>query len=231
MANWHWFDSREAMVTALTSAISTRLAAAIATGRRASWAVSGGSTPAPLFQAMQNEPLPWNAIDVALVDERWVALNHPRSNEAFVGANLRGGKAVAATITGMKTDQAAAVEAVTVVNMRYNRLVQPFDSILLGLGPDGHTASLFPGAEGLAAAFDPAADTCVALKAIRSEVTGDEVERMSLSAAAIARAPHVTLMVTGAHKKQVLDEALQPNSDLPVGRLHKMKPFDVYWAP
>ncbi len=231
MANWHRFDNREAMVTALKSVISDRLSAAVATGRRASWAVSGGSTPAPLFQAMRNGLLPWGSIDVALVDERWVPLDHPRSNEAFVAANLQGGEAAAVTIAGMKTDHAVAVEAATAVNLRYSRLVQPFDSILLGLGPDGHTASLFPGAEGLEAAFDPAAETCVALKAVRSEVTGDEIERMSLSAAAIARAPHVTLMITGAEKKQVLEEALQPNSDLPVGRLHKMKPFDIYWAP
>jgi len=231
MANWHRFERREDMVAALKAVICDRLAAAVAAGRRASWAVSGGSTPAPLFQAMQNEALPWGHIDVALVDERWVPRAHPRSNEAFVAANLQGGEATAASVTGMKTEHAIAAEAVDEVNMRYGKLVQPFDSILLGLGPDGHTASLFPGAEGLEAAFDPTAATCVALTAIRSDVTGDEIERMSLSAAAIARTPHVTLMITGDEKKQVLEQALQPNSDLPVGRLHRLKPFDVYWAP
>ena len=231
MANWHQFDSRDAMVAALKSAIGARLSAAIASGRRASWAVSGGSTPAPLFQAMQNDPLTWGQIDVALVDERWVAFDHPRSNEAFVAANLKGGNASTAHIVGMKTDHAKAADAVGAVNKRYSKIAQPFDSVLLGLGGDGHTASLFPGAEGLTAAFNPAADTCVALTANRSDVTGDEVERMSLSASAIARAPHVTLMIMGAAKKQVLEAALAPNSDLPIGRLHKMKSFDVYWAP
>lgn len=231
MTNWHRFDNREAMVDALKSAISGRLSSAVASRGRASWAVSGGSTPAPLLQAMQNEPLPWDRIDVALVDERWVPLDHPRSNEAFVAANLKGGKAAAISITGMKTEHGDAAEGVDAVNLRYGKLVQPFDSILLGLGPDGHTASLFPGADGLAAAFDPDADTCVALTAKRSDVTGDEVERMSLSAAAIGRAPHVVMMITGSAKQRVLEEAMQPESDLPVGKLQKMKHFDVYWAP
>jgi 6-phosphogluconolactonase len=102
---------------------------------------------------------------------------------------------------------------------------------LLGLGTDGHTASLFPGALGLDAAFDDAAKTCVALTALRSDVTGDEIERMSLSAKAIADARHVALMITGDVKKQVLEVALEPASELPIGRLHKMRPFDIYWAP
>ncbi len=231
MANWHQFENRDYMVAALKSAISKRLREAIASGRRASWAVSGGSTPAPLFAAMQNEPLAWQDIDVALVDERWVPFDHSRSNEAFVVGALKNGNAAPVQVTGMKTDDATAMQAVKLVNQRYNALAQPFDSVLLGVGADGHTASLFPGAEGLDPAFDVNADTCVALTAIRSGVTGDELDRMSLSANAIACSPHVAVMITGAAKKQVLEEALQPNSSLPVGRLNKMKNFDVYWAP
>ena len=231
MANWHVFDTRDEMVASLKSAIAEQLFAAIGEGRRASWAVSGGSTPAPLFAAMQNEPLPWDKIDVALVDERWVPFDHPRSNEAFVTANLIGDNTRAANLIGMKTEAQTPNEAVEEVNLGYSKIRQPFDSILLGLGADGHTASLFPGAVGLDEAFDPAAETCVALRAVRSEITGDEVERMSLSARAIASAPHVTMMITGAVKKQVLESALEANSQLPAGRLHKLKPFDVYWAP
>ena len=231
MANWHQFENRDDMVASLKSAVSVRLREATASGRRACWAVSGGSTPAPLFKAMQDEPLAWQNIDVALVDERWVPFDHPRSNEAFVTGALKNGAAASVQIIGMKSDDITAVQAVETVNKRYSTLAQPFDSVLLGVGGDGHTASLFPAAEGLDAAFDASADTCVALTAVRSEVTGDEVERMSLSANAIARSPHVAVMITGAAKKQVLEAALQPNSGLPVGRLHKMKPFDVYWAP
>jgi len=231
MANWHLFDTRKEMVAGLKTAIIEKLGAAVGQGRRASWAVSGGSTPAPLFVAMQTAQLEWGNIDIALVDERWVPFDHPRSNEAFVAGNLLGRNAASAQLTGMKTEHTRAAEAVDDVNLRYAKLKQPFDSVLLGLGADGHTASLFPGASGLEAAFDADAKTCVALTALRSDVTGDEVERMSLSAKAIADARHVALMITGYAKKQVLEAALAPASGLPIGRLHKMRSFDVYWAP
>lgn len=231
MANWHLFEARQELVASLKAAIIEKLGTAVGQGRRASWAVSGGATPAPLFAAMQMVQLEWDKIDVALVDERWVPFDHARSNEAFVAGSLLGGNAAAAQLTGMKTEHTRAAEAVDDVNIRYAKIKQPFDSVLLGLGADGHTASLFPGALGLEAAFDADAKTCVALTALRSDVTGDEVERMSLSATAIADARHVALMITGDAKKQVLEAALAPASELPIGRLHKMRSFDVYWAP
>ena len=231
MANWQIFQDRSELVTALRSDIEARLEAAIEARGQASWAVSGGSTPRPLFEAMQQSTLEWQNVDVALVDERWVPLEHARSNEAFVAESLMKERAASACLVGMKTDHAHAHLAVAEVNRRYASAVQPFDSILLGLGPDGHTASLFLGADGLEEAFASDAPPCVALKAIKSEVTGDELERMSLSAAAIAQAPHVTLMITGDEKKAVLEQALAGDSEAPVARLYKIKPFEIYWAP
>lgn len=231
MANWHIFEDRDALVAALRSDIETTLKAAINARGQASWAVSGGSTPKPLFEAMQHSALDWQRIDVALVDERWVPLEHARSNEAFVAGSLMKARAASACLVGMKTDHVHARLAVSEVNRRYASVAQPFDSILLGLGPDGHIASLFPGADGLEEAFAPDAPTCVALKAIRSDVTGDELERMSLSAAAIAKAPHVALMITGDEKRAVLEQALAGKSDAPVARLFDIKPFEIYWAP
>lgn len=231
MANWHVFESRDDMVIALKAAIESQLQAAIESRGQASWAVSGGSTPKPLFEAMQNAPLDWRHIDVALVDERWVEFDHPRSNEAFVADNLMQGRAASACLIGMKTDHATPARGASDVNKRFDGLSLPFDSLLLGLGSDGHTASLFPGAEGLEAAFADEAPTCVALTAIQSDVTGEEVERMSLSARAIREAGQVVLMITGEAKKQTLENALSSDGSLPIARVHAMKPFEIYWAP
>lgn len=231
MANWHIFESRADMVIALKAAIESQLQAAIEARGQASWAVSGGSTPKPLFQAMQNAPLDWRHVDVALVDERWVDYDHPRSNEAFVAENLMQGRAASGCLVGMKSDHATPARGVTDVNKRFDALSLPFDSLLLGLGPDGHTASLFPGAEGIEAAFTESAPTCVALTAIQSAVTGEEVERMSLSAKAIREAAQVVLMITGEEKKQTLESALSGDGSLPIARVHAMKQFEVYWAP
>lgn len=232
MANWHCFDSRPEMVAALMAEIERRLQAAQLARGRASWAVSGGSTPAPLLEAMQEAGLDWSKLDVMLVDERWVDYDHPRSNEAFVASHLKAGAAAEAKITGMKTAHDTPQAATLEVNARYRSASLPFDSVLLGLGPDGHTASFFPGAEGLDAAMAPECpDVCAALTAKKSEVTGDELMRMSLSARAIADARHVVMMITGEEKKRVCESALEPGSELPAGQLHAMKRFDVYWAP
>ncbi|MCJ9430685.1 6-phosphogluconolactonase [Kordiimonas marina] len=229
---WHCYDRRDMMVAALRDATVAKLRESLTKYGRAAWAVSGGSTPAPLFEAMSAVPLDWAHVDVALVDERWVGTDHPRSNEAFVRGCLKKNKAKDARIIGMKTPHEHAAEAAATVNARYALIPRAFDSVLLGLGPDGHTASLFPGAEGLEKAFDMKGKrTCAALKAIKSDVTGDEVERMSLTAPAIACAHHVALMITGEDKKKVLQEALSTKRDLPVARLAEVVDIDIYWAP
>jgi len=229
---WHEFGARADMVASLQTAISERLLNGLLKNGKASWAVSGGSTPAPLFEAMSQVGLDWSRIQVALVDERWVNPDHPRSNEAFMKGALKKGHSAKARFVGMKTPHATPQDAESAVNDRYRALSLPFDSILLGMGSDGHTASFFPGAEGLEEALDPAGGkTCAALTAQKSDVTGDEVNRMSLTASAIIGAGHVVLMITGAEKKQVLEAALQASSTLPVGRLAQLAPFDIYWAP
>lgn len=229
---WYTFDTREAMVEALKAETMKALTDALNSKGKASWIVSGGSTPKPLFEAMSAEPIDWASIDVALVDERWVDPGHPRSNEDFMKGALDTGKSAAANFVGMKTEHVSPWDAVDAENERYRTLAQPFDSVLLGMGPDGHTASFFPDAEGLEEALDPAnKNLCCALTALKSEVTGDEVDRMSITASAIIAAKHVALMITGAEKKRVLEEALEPSSNLPVGRLARLAPFDIYWAP
>lgn len=232
MPKWHKFEIRAEMVLALKSAISEQLLAGLLENGKTSWAVSGGSTPAPLFEAMSHVGLDWSRIHIALVDERWVAPDHPRSNEAFMKTALKKNHSSKARFMGMKTPHDNPYEAEASVNDRYGALNLPFASVLLGMGSDGHTASLFPGAEGLEAAFDPSSDkVCAALTAKKSAVTGDEIDRMSLTAAAIKAAGHVALMITGAEKLEVLNAALDPASDLPIGRLARLVPFDIYWAP
>lgn len=220
------------MVSALKAATTEALLDSIMRNGKASWAVSGGSTPAPLFEAMTNVLLDWSRVQIALVDERWVTPDHPRSNEAFMKEHLKKGNSVKARFFGMKTPHASPFEAVDAVNERYATLAHPFASVLLGMGPDGHTASFFPEAVGLEAAMNPESSAiCAPLTAHKSEVTGDEVDRMSITASSIMAAPHVVLMITGDEKKKVLEDALSGQADLPVGRLAKLKPFDVYWAP
>ncbi len=232
MITWCTYETRAEMVDALEEDTSEALMRAIKKQGRAAWAVSGGSTPKPLFEAMAEAPLAWEDIQVALVDERWVETDHPRSNETFMRNALAQKLAAEAHFLGMKTKHANPFDAVADVNKRYSGLSLPFASVLLGMGPDGHTASLFPEAEGLEDAMATTnMSPCAALKAKRSDVTGDELDRMSLTAATIAAAQHVALMITGLEKKQVLERALATETHLPIARLAQMADITVYWAP
>ena len=228
------FKDSTALVNALSADTQACLNQAISDTGNASWAVSGGSTPKLLFRVIRNADLDWGKIDVALVDDRWVPESHDRSNEAFVKTELLTNKAAAASFTGMYTGHDNPLDGEAEVEARYDKLKLPFDCIHIGLGPDGHTASLFPGADGLDRAFDPNSEReTTSIIAKQSDVTGSEVKRMTLTAAAIARSNNIYLMITGDAKLETFKAAFKSDIKLPIVRLCEMlnTPLQVYWAP
>lgn len=244
MHSLHTFSDRTSMIIALADALEARLSADIIAHGKAFWLVSGGSTPKPLFTELSSRPLDWKNIFIALGDERFVPENHPRSNTSMVRDVLLREHAVKASyIPIIGGDDLASVASGA--NQRYKDIGLVPSSILLGLGPDGHTASLFPGAKGLEDAMDMAShDVIKPLTANRSEVTGDETERLTITRPFIASAQNVVLMITGHDKRAVFDQAMKslenpengenPENDLlPIARIVKEldRPLQLYWAP
>lgn len=172
---------------------------------RAQIALSGGSTPAAAYRLLNAEHLPWNRVDVVLGDERWVPASDPASNARMLGETLLAahGPGAAARFHPVPTElesPEASVEAFE----RYVRQLCPgdppiFDVMLLGLGDDGHTASLFPGT--------PA--TTVRDRAVTIGA-GKGLERITLTAPVLSAARHVIVLVSGAAKRQALQRLLDP---------------------
>lgn len=230
------FNTRDEMIAELQQVCVTALNEAIENRGEATFMVSGGSTPEPLYKSMSNLDLDWESVYVALVDERWVDFDHDKSNEAFTVKHLVQNKAAVTNLIGMKNTAEAAAEGLADCEAAYQQLAQPFDITILGMGNDGHTASLFPHAQGLEAALNPeSTELCAAITANQSEVTGAFTERMTLTLAGLMRSKALFLLITGDEKLAVLRKAQAGNNvnEMPIRAVLQQDkvPVVVYWAP
>ena len=219
------FASREAMAARIADLLEARLADG------GELAVSGGSTPQALYKNLAARSLDWNKVCATLVDERWVDINHPRSNEAFALKAFAAADEV--SITGLFNGAASPHEAIEPVAARLEERGKPFDAVVLGMGGDGHTASWFPHARGLDEALTSKASVC-AIEAKPSDVTGEEVDRMTLTLSAIKDARLIVLLLAGAAKRAAFEKACEPGpiEDMPVRAILRTRPdMWVCWAP
>ncbi|MBT3145139.1 6-phosphogluconolactonase [Neptunomonas phycophila] len=220
------FDSRIALTNALTESISQQLNAAVSAKGTASLAVSGGSTPVPLFQALSKQDLPWTHIITTLVDDRWVAPEHKDSNEALVRTHLLQNKAAQAPFIGLWQANTPASAAAAHVNTKLSAIEGPLTTVILGMGNDGHTASLFPCSTQLPLAFNSDRD-CEAVKP-----TTAPHSRMTLTPKRLFNSEQRILHICGEDKLDTLAKALEiddPNT-MPIG-LFLRQPITIYWAP
>lgn len=229
-ANFHSFQNREKLLENLTATIADYLVEGIRENGQASLAVSGGSTPVDLFKKLSTLQIPWDQVSICLVDERWVEPTEADSNEKLVRTHLLQNKAAAATFTGMKTSAPTATKGVQQCKQNLQKISLPFDVLILGMGSDGHTASLFPGAKKLAAATDMQSENiCIGIAPLTAPH-----ERMTLTLPAILNSRQIILHITGQEKKDVLEHAQQegPLDELPIRFIlnQSSTPFSIYWA-
>jgi 6-phosphogluconolactonase len=140
--NYLAFDDLQEQSMALAEKIIDILSQAIINKGSASIAVSGGSTPKALFNILSNSTLDWEKVTVTLVDDRWLAPNHPDSNQHLVEQQLLQNKAVNARFVGLYQADKGLADTIDFLNTQQPE--SSFDVLLLGMGNDGHTASLFP---------------------------------------------------------------------------------------
>lgn len=223
------FVDSEALAEALAGAVARELRAAIARRGVASLAVSGGRTPTRFFAALSRQPLPWDKVVITLVDERWVAPGHERSNETLLREALLVGPVSAARFIGLVTADATPEEGLAAVAACLAELPRPLDVVVLGMGADGHTASFFPGGDRLAEALDPRGDAAV----LPQRAPGAGEPRITLTLPLIVGAGRVYLHIEGAEKAEVLDAALAegPAEAMPVRAVLRARPVEVFWCP
>ncbi|TQV76382.1 6-phosphogluconolactonase [Denitrobaculum tricleocarpae] len=227
----HVFENGAQLADTLANYVTEAINAGIAERGRASLVLSGGSTPARLFQQLATRPIAWADVTVTLTDERWVDETSEDSNAAMLRRELLTGEAAAAKFISLKTEHATPGEGETACAERLAALPVPYDLVVLGMGTDGHTASLFPGDANLGPALDPdTAQPCIA-----ANPPGAAQARMTLTLPSLLSCRRLVLLISGAEKRAVLEKALEdgPVEDMPVRALLRQDavPVDVFWAP
>ncbi|WP_300271252.1 6-phosphogluconolactonase [Halomonas sp.] len=219
-------DSRKRLALQLAEAVAEALRADLATQARALLVLSGGSTPVPFLEALAGCDLPWERVQVTLADERWVAEDAADSNARLVREHLLKGPAAAATFVPLTTADATPEQGAAAVAERIEALAWPASVVILGMGGDGHTASLFPDSRELGLALT----TEAAVVAVRTP--SQPQPRITLSAERLHQARRHVLHITGGDKRAVLARALAGDDvrELPI-RAFLACPLATYWAP
>lgn len=228
---WNESDDAERWVTSAADGIANALVETLARQPRARLLLSGGKTPAPVYERLANAGLEWSHVDVGLVDERWLAPDDADSNTRFLREHLLRDRAAAAHFEPFAQAGDTLEDAVQAANLDANA---PADIVVLGMGEDGHTASLFPGMHGLAQAL-ASTHSYVAVNANGCPGAGPWPHRISLTPAGLAPASTRLLLIRGDSKRALLQRALDGDDalELPV-RIAFTTPgarLRVHWCP
>jgi len=198
------FENAQAIAQFLTVDISQKLADAIIKNGQASLVVSGGRSPVALFNALSHAELDWSKVTISLVDDRWVNHTHESSNELLVKTHLLINNASAATFIGLVGQQDSAFDGVE-TSVAQIASMQQIDIMILGIGEDGHTASIFPCSEQVNEAMSLDNHN----RLIATKPTTAPFERISFTLNEILAAKHVYLPLSGESKVNVFEAAKQ----------------------
>jgi 6-phosphogluconolactonase len=221
--NLKTFENRAVLELSLAERMAAVMRAAILQFGDARILLSGGSTPFGVYQKLAEMEMDWSRVYVGLVDDRMVPLDHPSSNFGVLKSVFdRAIQAGAHVFPMVQTDDWS--ENLALVQSEYQIFAERIDYTILGMGNDGHTASLFPN--------DPASEADLSSDERTLLYTQAPVEpkhRMTCSSAFLAQAKNTTLMLVGEEKLNVLRQAEQQNYPI-IRVMRKIENVDVYYT-
>ena len=213
------FPTTSELAAAAATAVETQLAAGLAARGRAALVATGGRSPGPVYDLLKDADLDWAHVAVTLSDERQVDASSPESNARLLRERLFVGPAAAAQFLPLTDYAEPALQK-----------LMPFDAVVLGMGEDGHIASLIPGSPVMVHAMDPDGR---ALTAESPQGFGSPpVARITLTFAALLQSRAIFLLIGGEAKRQVIARALD-GEDLPVRAVlaQDRVPVRIFWTP
>ena len=218
------YPDSEMMMLDVADALASELADHLRRDDRVSFCVPGGTTPGPVFDVLSEQALDWDRVTVFLSDERWVPADSPRSNTKLIMERLITSRARRAQFVPLYAGAPTPEDYIDDLARGIEPHL-PITLLLLGMGTDMHTASLFPGADRLA---DSLADDAPILVPMRGG--GAPEPRVTLSARVLKAALSTHIVITGAAKREALEKAQSlPVEEAPVRAV--LSGATVHWAP
>lgn len=218
------YPDRDLLFMQLADRLAGDIRETLLTHDRASFCVPGGTTPGPVFDILSAVDLNWDRVDVLLNDERWVPESSERSNTRLLRERLMTSKASEANLIPLYANTAEPEDALDDLSSAVEAVL-PLSVLLLGMGADMHTASLFPGADRLEEALSPDAPVMMAMRA-----PGAPEPRITLTAQVLRAAIKTHVLIVGDEKREALEKAqkLAP-IDAPIVAV--LGDAVVHWAP
>ncbi|GAA5183841.1 6-phosphogluconolactonase [Niveibacterium umoris] len=227
----HASDSATTLDAELAEWVASRLKEGVARRGMATLVVSGGRTPLGFFRQLRGIPLEWGKVTVTLSDERWVPNDHADSNERLVREHLLRDAASAAAFVPLKFDAETPAHGARLASAALAPHHEAFDVVILGMGEDGHTASIFPDSpQVLAGLHDASNAACIATE----NATKAPRWRISMTAPRLLNAHNIVVHISGAAKWALLGEALAGTETerLPIrfALQQERTPCHVFWC-
>ncbi|MCQ4316397.1 6-phosphogluconolactonase [Stutzerimonas zhaodongensis] len=221
------FKDAAHMAQALAERVARALDDAVSQQGGASLVVSGGRSPIAFFEALSTCELDWSRVQVSLADERWVDVSDPDSNEGLLRRHLLQNAAAEAQLIGLSQPAESLDQAAHQAGQKLSSLRQPIDVLVLGMGSDGHTASLFPASPMLEQALDPdGTERCLPMLA-----PSKPQQRITMTYPLLVSARTQILSIQGSEKLETLQQALSLEPmQMPI-RAFLHSPLEIYWCP
>lgn len=220
------FKNKDVLSKSLSDKVSYLLDKTISLSKDPWLVVPGGSTPVDFFDNLSSRNIDWNKVHITLTDERWVKTDSSISNEALVRNSLLKNKACAAKFHGLKTNHGTISEAFYSIKKRLEIFEKP-DVLIVGMGLDGHTASMFPNDPNLAEYFSLVNTEIFS----RVKNKDSEYERITLNYNYLSSARNIILLIHGLDKMEVLNKAMEENNPMkyPISVFFNNN-LEVYWS-
>jgi 6-phosphogluconolactonase len=227
--NFNSYSNPDETLQAIKTALLSTIEQSIKAKDHCAIALAGGGTPQPLYRELSQSKLPWYKLKVTLTDERWVPKDHNDSNENMITQCMLNQVGQELRFIPLKNQAHSATEGQAECEWSLSTHLKTLDSVVLGMGDDGHFASIFPDTDNLNALLDQSSQQkCMAVSPPGKQ------QRMSLTLSYLLTAKVIYLLITGDNKKQIIDDVLskKPSSQqYPISILLNQQtcPVHIYW--